>query len=193
MVMDDDDRFALGFQLFEVVADCLSVTLPPQFAFKASLPTGPMILLSAFAVAILLLFLSPEKGLISRAFRLARFRFRCKEENIVKALWREEKRQEMNGFHLLCLKMKGLAYKENGTIHLTKKGRERALHIVRLHRLWEAYLVFLGQGAEKVHKSAEEMEHILTPELEEALSSLLQNPSHDPHKQPIPQPQKGER
>ena len=50
----------------------------------------------------------------------------------------------------------------------------RAAHIVRLHRLWELYLVdMLGIGAEKVHRSAEEMEHILTPDLAKRLEKLL--------------------
>ena len=59
--------------------------------------------------------------------------------------------------------------------------------LVRLHRLWELYLVeFCGMPKERVHPSAEEMEHILTPEVERELSMLLHNPSLDPHKQPIP-------
>lgn len=71
-------------------------------------------------------------------------------------------------------------------LRLTKDGSLRAARIVRLHRLWEAYLVFLGQGAEKVHRSAEEMEHIITPDLERELSELLGDPKQDPHSQPIP-------
>ena len=58
---------------------------------------------------------------------------------------------------------------------------------MRLHRLWEAYLVYsLGMGVEQVHHSAEEMEHLLTKELEDELTKLLDNPQYDPHKQPIP-------
>ena len=41
-------------------------------------------------------------------------------------------------------------------------------------------------GADKVHRSAEDMEHILTPELEKRLTQLLRNPKKDPHAQPIP-------
>ena len=79
--------------------------------------------------------------------------------------------------------------------HSSKKGRitnyafriEKGARIVRLHRLWEVYLVnSLGLKVERVHKSAEEMEHILTPELERKLTELLDNPKQDPHDQPIP-------
>ena len=59
--------------------------------------------------------------------------------------------------------------------------------IVRLHRLWELYLVnYLGMGAQKVHANAEEMEHILTPAMEQELTQLLKDPKVDPHQQPIP-------
>ena len=70
---------------------------------------------------------------------------------------------------------------------LTEDGQHRAAHIVRLHRLWEVYLAnYLGMGAERVHRNAEEMEHILTPELEHELTLLLKDPKQDPHQQPIP-------
>jgi len=45
---------------------------------------------------------------------------------------------------------------------------------------------YLGVGAERVHRSAEEMEHIITPELELELTQLLKDPKVDPHRQPIP-------
>jgi len=63
-----------------------------------------------------------------------------------------------------------------------------AAKIVRLHRLWELYLTeYIEMGRERVHYSAEEMEHILTPEIEAELTKLLNNPQEDPHNQPIPQ------
>ena len=70
---------------------------------------------------------------------------------------------------------------------LTEDGRRRASRLIRLHRLWELYLASsVKMGEEKVHRSAEEMEHILTPEIENTLAQLLKNPKVDPHKQPIP-------
>lgn len=65
---------------------------------------------------------------------------------------------------------------------------QKAASIVRLHRLWELYLTeTLGLHVENVHRTAEEMEHILTPEMEEKLTRLLDNPKSDPHDQPIPE------
>ena len=69
---------------------------------------------------------------------------------------------------------------------MTEEGRSRAEKLIRLHRLWEVYLVHMGQDIDRVHHSAEEMEHILTPEIERELANLLDDPVQDPHDQPIP-------
>lgn len=88
---------------------------------------------------------------------------------------------------LLYTKFQGWIVSDKGIYSLTNDGHNKAAHIVRLHRLWEVYLVdYVGLGAKEVHSSAEEMEHILTPELEKELTTLLKNPKWDPHQQPIP-------
>ena len=70
---------------------------------------------------------------------------------------------------------------------LTPRGEASAQKIVRLHRLWEVYLVeYLGQNVDKVHRTAEELEHLFSPALEQQLTTLLNNPEKDPHDQPIP-------
>jgi manganese/zinc/iron transport system permease protein len=80
-----------------------------------------------------------------------------------------------------------IVQRTDGSLQLTESGEREGARIVRLHRLWELYLVdVLGMGVERVHRSAEEIEHILTPELEERLSRILNDPSEDPHHQPIP-------
>ena len=164
-----------------------------------SLPTGPMILLSSVTICTAALLLAPQNGLLSRLLRIIRFKRRCQEENLLKYLWRTS---EKIPYSILCrsqrvsfmrlfflirrLENQGWIEKKGKVIGLTKDGHLKAGRIVRLHRLWEAYLVFLGQGIEKVHRSAEEMEHILTPDLERQLSDLLGDPRKDPHAQPIP-------
>lgn len=80
----------------------------------------------------------------------------------------------------------------DGEVRLTPMGEKKAARIVRLHRLWEVYLVnSIGSRIEQVHASAEEMEHILTPELERELTLLLHDPRQDPHHQPIPPREEG--
>lgn len=160
------------------------------------LPTGPSIVLSASAFTFASLLAAPKRGLIFRRVRQILFRFHCLEENLLKGLWKRgsASKQQLRRFYglmcgpmLLLLRSQGWIFSSRGEYRLTEEGRRRASAIVRLHRLWELYLTEeFGWGAEKVHASAEEMEHILTPELEERLTRLLSNPTQDPHDQPIP-------
>ena len=70
---------------------------------------------------------------------------------------------------------------------LTPTGMLWGKKLVRLHRLWEVYLVeFCKLPKERVHPLAEEMEHIITEEIELELMQLLDNPTKDPHNAPIP-------
>lgn len=148
-----------------------------------SFPTGPMIVLVGSALALFSLLFAPKRGLVFRYGRIVSFRLIILEENLLKALWRSQ--QPLKGHRLMRLWLQGRGLLRQR--RLTPKGERRGARIVRLHRLWELYLVTdLGFGVERVHKSAEEIEHLLTPELEAELTQLLSNPKHDPHKQPIP-------
>lgn len=154
-----------------------------------NLPTGPMIVLVGTAFALFSLLFAPKRGLLFRFWRILIFRLRCLEENILKRIWMKGTFSERASFTLRIalwrLKREGWL---NERLVLTSDGRLKAASIVRLHRLWELYLAAkLGFQAEKVHRTAEEMEHILTPEMEEKLTSLLKNPKRDPHQQPIPE------
>lgn len=161
------------------------------------LPTGPLIVLIGSAIAFCSLLFAPKRGVLFRLVRVAAFRFRCLEENILKGIWKrkemevsELKRRYPTMLRLVLLRLsrQGWISKSGDRFHLTQDGLSRASHIVRLHRLWELYLTQqLKHQPEKVHRSAEEMEHILTPELELELTQLLSNPQVDPHAQPIPQ------
>ncbi|MBI5273282.1 MAG: metal ABC transporter permease [Chlamydiia bacterium] len=162
-----------------------------------ALPTGPSIILvgSFFAVASLLL--APKRGLVFRMGRIALFRFRCLQENVLKTIWKRAnvyfpiwQGSRLNcwlAFVLWRLKREGWIEGKGGRYCLTHDGYQKASAVVRLHRLWELYLASeLGFQKEKIHCNAEEMEHILTPDIEERLTRLLANPTTDPHHQPIP-------
>ena len=167
------------------------------------LPTGPMIVMVMMFICVLSLLFAPEKGLLVRMLRIARFRFQCLCENVLKTMWRIrptgkisineiQNYQDASSFYLnlilKSLEKKGwVTFVPDGKVQLTQGGIFRAAHVVRLHRLWEVYLAdYVGVGPDRVHRSADEMEHILTPELEQELTSLLKNPKLDPHQQPIP-------
>ncbi len=165
-----------------------------------TLPTGPMIVLVGTAFALLSLGFAPKRGLVFRVGRVFAFRFRCLQENILKGIWKKgtlsfEQLKEAHqisrfSLHLVLWKLirEGWAVQTGQIVQLTEDGRQKAASIVRLHRLWEVYLTEeLGLHVEKVHRTAEEMEHILTPEIEEKLTRLLSDPKQDPHQQPIPE------
>lgn len=170
---------------------------------RFSIPTGPMIVMVAASICIISLAFSPKRGILIRLFRVANFRYKCTSENILKAIWRIAPDTEVSvqvianyqnvsklylKFILLQLTRQGwIENTKKNHYKLTKDGKLRAEKIIRLHRLWEVYLAdYLGVGAERVHKNAEEMEHIITPEIERELTLLLKDPKKDPHHQPIP-------
>ncbi len=197
--------------LFGITSAGVGTYLANELSLRehVSLPTGPMIVLIASMLCILALFFAPEKGLVVRMVRILKFRSNCLNENLLKTLWREGKHKP-SGFgtlkkHLFVsalhlkwalfrLTRQGWIKKSDNAYSLTADGVIRAEKIIRLHRLWELYLAdYVGLGALRVHSSAEEMEHILTPDLEEELNRILKNPTQDPHHQPIPPPtMKGE-
>jgi len=171
-----------------------------SLALQMTLPTGPMIVLVGGAFALFALAFAPKRGWAFRKGRIWAFRLRCLEENILKAIWkkgplalrslREALRISSFSLYLVLKRLlrQGWVVFEGGFYRLSPDGSQKAASIVRLHRLWELYLAeTLKLQVEKVHKTAEEMEHILTPDLEERLTRLLSDPKVDPHHQPIPE------
>lgn len=72
-------------------------------------------------------------------------------------------------------------------MRLTASGRRVALEVLRHHRLLELFLAEeLGMSWDRVHDEAEVLEHVLSEELEELISTRLGNPTIDPHGDPIP-------
>lgn len=78
-------------------------------------------------------------------------------------------------------------YQKYRGIRLTQTGEEIALQILRRHRLIELYLVQeLGYALHEVHGEAEKLEHAVSDRFVEALARKLDNPTLDPHGDPIP-------
>jgi DtxR family Mn-dependent transcriptional regulator len=91
------------------------------------------------------------------------------------------------------LAAKGLInYVKYQGVTLTKKGEEKALLVIRKHRLWEVFLVEkLAFSWDEVHDIAEQLEHVQSDELIRRLDKYLEFPQYDPHGDPIPN-EKGE-
>ena len=72
-------------------------------------------------------------------------------------------------------------------VSLTERGRLTAMSVIRKHRLWETFLVNkLNFSWDEVHEIAEQLEHIKSEKLINKLDDFLENPTHDPHGDPIP-------
>lgn len=70
---------------------------------------------------------------------------------------------------------------------LTNSGQKMALEIIRHHRLLELYLLeVMGYSWDEVHDEAEKLEHHISEQFEDKIATLLDDPTHDPHGDPIP-------
>jgi DtxR family Mn-dependent transcriptional regulator len=82
---------------------------------------------------------------------------------------------------LRLLKLKG------EFLNLTSEGKDYALRIIRIHRLWERYLSEeTGIPETAWHAQAEIQEHKLSEEEANELSHQMGHPRYDPHGDPIP-------
>ena len=80
-----------------------------------------------------------------------------------------------------------ILYEKYKGARLNEKGRERAVLLIRKHRLWETFMVDkLNFSWDEVHPVAEQLEHIQSPKLIDRLDEFLGFPKLDPHGDPIP-------
>ncbi len=81
----------------------------------------------------------------------------------------------------------GLIETDSSEIQLTESGVKLATTMVRRHRLAERFLTdMLGLSWAAAHHEAGKWEHVISPEVEEAIASRLNNPTTCPHGNPIP-------
>jgi len=86
------------------------------------------------------------------------------------------------------LKRKELVHHEKyGKLGLTEYGKDKAINLIRKHRLWETFLYDkLEFSWDEVHEVAEQLEHIRSQKLIQKLDKFLGYPETDPHGDPIP-------
>lgn len=172
--------------LLAVLFGSLSAFLGGYYSVIVDLPTGPVMAALSSGMALISLIIAPRKGLLARFLQKERFSWKCRTENILKALYKNEK-VALNGmqkhFAFFLLRMKGYLTAQG----LTAKGEREALQVIRLHRLFELYLTEqVGLDKDHVHSIAEDAEHYITPDIEKEIDLELNFPEKDPHKQPIP-------
>ncbi len=84
----------------------------------------------------------------------------------------------------------GLAeYEPYSGVRLSSAGEKLAGLVLRRHRLVELFLVqVMGMSWAEVHDEAEQLEHVVSERLIERIDEMLGRPTHDPHGDPIPNP-----
>lgn len=190
--------------LFGMIAGLLGTYisfLAPKF------PTGPWIVVVISVIFGLSLFFAPGRGLISQWRSFISSRLAMTSDHVLKVLykagapertwqdaysvdqiagmWSFSKRELKRA--LSRLTRKGLLLTDGGRYRFSDEGINEGARVIRRHRLWEVYLTrYLELPADHVHRDAEEMEHVLTPEMEARLEEMLGHPKHDPHRQEIP-------
>jgi manganese/zinc/iron transport system permease protein len=197
--------------LIAAVIGMLSGIIGALISFSAPrMPTGPWIVLAATSLFFVSLLFAPERGMVTRFIHYLQVRRQTHTENILKTFHklREQTVGEPSvvtvanlhqARHLTPSTMKrslarlvkdGLIEGRKDGYRLTTVGAARAARIVKLHRLWEVYLSdYINLPSDHVHRDAEQIEHVITPELEAELEALLNRPRTDPHGEPIPYPQ----
>jgi manganese/zinc/iron transport system permease protein len=174
-----------------------------SYAFP-SMPTGPWIVIWLSVLALLAFLFSARKGILVLWFRKWQNGQRIALENFIKTFYPslKEDKEQLFDIHDLPEPMKAgqanrllITARLRGWIRrsgskqfgFTEEGVEVVKSIVRKHRLWELYLNrYLQLGADHVHDNAEEMEHLITPEMEKDLYELMDRPEKDPHDSEIP-------
>ncbi len=189
-----------------VIGTALSATLPsPASSLSRGWPTGPMIVLTAAACFVFSMLLAPRRGVVSRVFRRVRMRIKTSSQHLLRAAY---ELREVNGDRLewwrpeellalrrvprwsLVLQL-GLARRAGDVERverrwrLTDAGVAEAERVVRTHRLWELYLIeFADIAPDHVDRDADEIEHVLPPDLLRRLEERLG--ASDRAAEPIP-------
>lgn len=194
-----------------VLAACVGAFSGVLGAFSSAvlpkMPTGPVMVLAAACLFVVSLLFAPRRGLVYAWFRRRRNRLKIQRENILKAHYKYlepsgEWAQVVSPSVLLphlsvtedayasyCRGLVTLGYLRAAPEGwaLTDSGFDEACRVVRTHRLWELYLTHRMEiASDHVHRDAEDMEHVLTPEIIEQLESLFGETEVDPHGRPLP-------
>jgi manganese/zinc/iron transport system permease protein len=172
-----------------------------------AMATGPWVVMVISLIAIFSFFLAPGKGIIFKMIQQKRNKKHIQQENILKAFFQlgEDEDDFFKGrtikellkkrnfasetinFQLISLVRQGYLIKSGENYSFTKAGKNKGQRVVKLHRLWELYLTkYLKIAPDHVHEDAENIEHIITPEIEKQLEEKLNFPEFDPHKSKIP-------
>ncbi len=165
-------------------------------ASHADLPAGAVIVLTGAGIFIFSMLAAPRRGVLARLAQTLRNNLRIASQNLLRTMYEISEGPEGDGDGAVALAemlryrsfspavASGLLFfaAQRGEIEkagknaykLTESGRSHARKIVRAHRLWEIFLVEQASIApDHVHRDADDIEHVLPPELIRQLEARL--------------------
>ncbi len=190
----------------------MAIHAPRWFGYGSTTTAGMMATMSGVLFSLAFLF-SPEQGLIVQFWQRFSMSLGILSDDIVALLYRVEERggkSDLNpetvtrafmrkelfssplmlGLALWRLGVNREIQMVNDRPTLLDAGRLRAMKLVRSHRLWEQYLVTESvAGADRIHQSAEKLEHFTDRQLRDRLDESMDGPRVDPHGTVIPSEQ----
>ena len=171
------------------------------------MPTGPWMVIASSLIFLISIIFAPARGVLSRYMARRALSRRINEENLLRTIY---KIGESTGVRLPTVDRASILTFRNmktsdldesierlvetkllgnivDKIQLTEAGFKKAQEITTRHRLWELYLSQrINLPPDHVHADAEEIEHMLTPEIEKLLRAELGDQTVDPHGKMIP-------
>ena len=190
--------------VLSAIIGALSAIVGMLLAIVTNSTPGPLICIAGTFLFILALFLAPEKGILKKYIHDLVKKLNVKIEDISKFLlvkqsnnsqgvtfWEIKEKLNLSYLELLLLlkwlEIKKMIKKELNMYFLTKRAEKKAMRILRSHRLWETFMSKkLNVPENRLHESAEKMEHITEEQFWDTIAADLGNPETDPHGSPIP-------
>ena len=209
LLTDRLHRMAILSALFGAAAGVLGAFFS---LFGEDLPTGAFMVLAAGLLFGGAFLFSPKHGLLPRLLRLWDRRRTTRAENLLRTLYilmekrgpvtdesdrrfgvhdvagiRQESAAHVRSLWRLAARRDWVDPRSPDPIVLTDEGFDEARRVVRNHRLWELFLTQEAHlASDHVHADAEYIEHVLPRDVLRRLEQMLDNPTADPHGQPIP-------
>ncbi len=181
--------------MFCSVAGGLASALLPR------LPSGPMIVLACSGFFFVSMLLGTQRGVLIRLARRVRLNRRVDRQHLLRAMFerieqvadaedaRKLRKTPVSLESLMSLRSwsmrrlnsaidraieDDLVRRKGDDCRLTPSGFAEAVRLTRQHRLWEMYLIAYAEVATaNVDRDADDIEHVLAPEVIDELEELL--------------------
>jgi manganese/zinc/iron transport system permease protein len=171
----------------------------------SDLPAGPVIVLAGTGIFFVSMLIAPRRGVLSRVYEHLQLRARVAHQNLLRSMYelsepnlpkmepvseallveaRSWNTKEVRRLLKHAARQKLVEQSGPSEWKLTPHGLDAALNVVRSHRLWETFLIENADIApDHVDRDADQIEHILSPELLDTLEEHLRQEGRWPSRE----------